>query len=405
MLMPVFGLAGLAQAAPLGFSAALERAERESPNLSARAAQIDADRSAALAADALPDPKLALGVDSLPISGAAGWSLTRDSMTARRIALMQEVPNADKRRARAATASATVARSEAERRVERSRVRRETALAWINRHTLERRLALFDELEGENRLLAGTVRAQLAAGRGQAADAVMPRQEAAQLADRRDELGRDLAKAKAVLRRFVGDAADEPLDGDAPELPIDAARLREHAQHHPEIEVFTPQARVAEAQLREAESTKKPDWGVEVGYLKRGSQFGDMVSLQFSFDLPVFSGSRQDPQIAAKRREVDRVGAEREAMLRDHLADLEADLAEYQALSRQLERIKAAWLPLAAEKVDLLLAGYRAGRGEVAPLIAARRELIDQRLRAIDVEGQRQGVAARLHYAYGETEP
>lgn len=404
-LLPLMGmacLASLARAAPLGFFAALDRAERQSPGLAARSAQIDAARFSAVTADALPDPKLFIGVDNLPVTGPDRGSFSRDFMTMQKIGVVQDVPNADKRHARAVAAVAETDLAEAERRVERLRVRRATALAWLARYFLERRLALFGELDQENRILAAAVRAQFSANRAQPADTVMPKQEAAQLADRRDELARDLAKTKSDLRRFVGADADESLGGEPPDFSIDPDHLRQHVQHHPELAVFEPMTRKAQAQVNEAEAMKKSDWSVQVGYQQRGPQYSDMASVQVTFDLPFFTKTRQDPQIAARREELIRIDAEREAMLRDHTAELESELANYTLLSRQLDRLKQTWLPLTQGKVELQLAGYRAGKSDIAAVLAARRELIDLRLKRIELEGQRAAVAATVYFAYGE---
>lgn len=57
---------------------------------------------------------------------------------------------------------------------------------------------------------------------------------------------------------------------------------------------------------------------------------------------------------------------------------------------------------LAKEKVGLSMANYRAGKGDLAPVIAARRELIEARLKQIDFEEQRGLTSARLYFTYGE---
>lgn len=149
---------------------------------------------------------------------------------------------------------------------------------------------------------------------------------------------------------------------------------------------------------------KKPDWGVELAYQRRGPDFSDMASLQFSFDLPVFAARRQDPQIAVRRAELVRIDAEREATLREHAQMLATDLAAYGQLDRAVRRQHETLLPLAREKVELALTAYRASQTDLATVIAARSEWIDARLKAIELEGQRALVAARLHYAYGENE-
>lgn len=397
------GLAGVVHAAPLSFNTALDLAERLSSSLFANAAEISAAQSSIMPAGALPDPKLFAGIDNYPVSGVDRWHINSDFMTMQKIGVMQEFPNSAKRQARVEVATASVDIAEAQRQVERLKVRRETALAWLNRYYLERKISLVDELDRENKVLADAVKAQIAGGRGQVADAVIPKLEAAQLADRQDDLVRDLEKAEANLRRLIGDEADEPLSGVPPSLVIDAEHFRQHLHQHPELQSFVAETRKAKAEIHEADSMRKSDWGMELAYQHRSSQFGDMVSVQFNFDLPVFPSTRQDPLIAAKRRELTRIDAEREAMLRDHANELDNGLADYNALNRQFDRTNQIMLPLAREKVDLQYASYKAGNGDLTDVLAARRELIDQRLKVIDLEGQRDAIAAQLHFTYGET--
>lgn len=397
-------VAGNAGAAPLTLAEALRLAEQNAPTLAARNAQIDAARQLAIPAGELPDPKLTIGIENFPISGADRFSLTGDFMTMQRIGVMQEVPNAGKRRARIDVAEANIARTEAERRIELLNVRRETALSWIKGMTVERKLAAFAQLERENELLAKAVNASIAGGRGSAADAVMPRQEAAMLAERRDDLDAQRRQAGAALQRWIGAANYESLTGDWPSWPVSRELLTARLHSHPELAAFDPMTRLADAEVREAEAGKTPDWGAEVAYQKRGPQYGDMVSLEFSFDLPVFSSRRQDPQIAAKRAERLRLDSERESLLREHAETLEADLAEHARLDRAVRRQQATLLPLLREKIELSLAGYQANKTDLVDVIAARRELIDEQLKLIDLEGSRSLAAARLHFAYGENE-
>lgn len=401
LLVSLLGTAGLASAEPLSFEAALEIATRTSPDIAVQTTSVDAARSAAVAAGRLPDPKLAVGIENLPVTGADQWSLTRDFMTMRKIGVMQEVPNRAKRQARTDAAEANIARTEAERRVGIQTVRRDTALAWLNRYYLERRGALLDELDSENQLFAQAVQAQLAGGRGMPADAVIPKQEAAEIADRRDELAAEITRSKAGLSRWVGAAAQEPLQGEPPALALDPQHLRDHVHEHPDLAVYVPMTEMAQAEVHEAEATKHPDWGVELDYGRRGGAFSDMVTLQFTLDLPLFPRTRQDPIIQARRQELARVESERDAMLRDHTQELEGDLAEYDVMTRQLSRAREVHLQLARQKVDDQFASYSAGKADLTSVLVARRELIEQRLKEIELEQKRATAAARVYYFYG----
>jgi cobalt-zinc-cadmium efflux system outer membrane protein len=401
LLVSLAGAASLASAEPLSFDAALRVATSTSPDIAVQTTNVEATKSASIAAGRLPDPKLAVGIENLPVTGPEQWSLTRDFMTMRKVGLMQEIPNGAKRAAQSAVADGAIAKAEAERHVNILTVRRDTAIAWLDRYYLEQLGALFEELDHENQLFASAVEAQLAAGRGMPADVVEPKQEAADIADRRDELTAQIAKSKAVLKRWVGAAADEPLTGEPPHLTLDSASLRDHVHEHPDLAVFVPMTQIAQAEVHAAEATKRPDWGVELAYGRRGSAFSDMVSLQFTLDLPLFAKNRQDPQIRAKRQELSRVETERDAMLRDHTQELEGALAEYDVTTRQLARLRNTHLLLARQKVDYVFASYRGGKADLTSVLAARRELIDARLREIDIESKRARAVAKLYYFYG----
>jgi outer membrane protein TolC len=400
-LLWLFGATRLAFCDPLSFAAALETATRFSPDIAAQTAGVEAARSAAVPAGALPDPKLSVGVDNFPVSGPNQGSLTRDFMTMRKIGIAQEIPNGAKREARTAAAQANIERAEAERRVTILTVRRDTALAWLDRYYLERREALFDALERENQLFARTVQAQLATGRSLPADAIAPRQEAAEIADRRDELLGQIARATANLKRFVGESAAGPLAGDPPVLALDTEHLRGHVHEHPELAVFVPLTQMAQAEVHEAEAEKRPDWGVELAYGRRGAAFGDMVSLEFTLGLPVVSRTRQDPEISAKRQELTRVQAQRDDTYREHAFMLETQLADYEVTTRQLTRLREVRLPLARQKVDLELASYGGGKSELTTLLTARRELIGMRLEEIETESRQAAIATKLYFSYG----
>lgn len=394
------------EAEPLSLNAALIIATQNSSELKANAAQIDAAQSASIPAGSLPNPKVYAGLDNFPVTGDEAGQLNRDNMTMSKFGIMQDIPNIAKRRAQVDVSNAKIDVAQAQRPIALLKLRENTAVAWFNRYYIERKITLFDSLFNENKLLAQTVRAQIASGRGQIADAVLPQQEAAQLEDQRDDLNRDLSKAKSALRRYLGIKSDQNSDQlltqDAPELPINAVQLHQHLHHHPELQEFAAESQLADAKVAEARSLKKSDMSIEFGYYHRAPQFGDMVGVQLTYELPIFSSHRVDPLIAAAMSEQANIDAQREVMLRDHTNMLENDLADYAVLNRQLERVNTTELPLAQQKVALQLASYQAGKVDLSMVLTARRELIEQRIKLITLQNMRAITAAQLYYAYGD---
>lgn len=147
--------------AGLTLEQATRLAREQAPALAAQRNALAGAQAAQPAAATLPDPRLTLGVDNLPLSGADRLSLTRDFMTMQRVGLMQEVPNRAKREARASGAQARVSREQAV-----------LDAAGLAVYYVERRLGVLQALDDENRVLLETLGPRIAAGKALPAGAI-----------------------------------------------------------------------------------------------------------------------------------------------------------------------------------------------------------------------------------------
>ena len=391
------GVFASSQAYALNFAEAREIAEQQSPRVSAQRLQIDAVESAQKAAGTLPDPKLSVGMENFPVSGMDRWSLTRESMTGQRLALMQEVPNQAKRAAKVASAQARVERERAALVLQRLQIRQELGLAWIAAQAVEQRDQLLAELLAENQRLQDSLPARVAGGSAQAGDLLAAQQEELALSDRLDDLRRDRAKARAMLRRWVGPRADETLQGDTGPLIRPVTQLRIDLFSHAELALYPAMQSMARAESHEAQSESRGDWSWEVAYTRRDRRWGDMVSFQVTFDLPWQKERRQTPMIQAKQRELERLEVEQEDVARKHLQELDDSAAELQALNSQIERLKSTGLQLAQGRAELALSNYRAAKGDLSAVLGARAQVLEARMRLIDLQAQRDSVTTRLN--------
>ena len=111
-------------APPLTLDEALRLAEARSPQLAAQQASAAAAAALVPAAGQNPDPKLVAGIENLPVEGGDRWSLTRDSMTMRRVGVMQDFVRGSKREGREARAQAEAQREMAIVEMQRADLRR-----------------------------------------------------------------------------------------------------------------------------------------------------------------------------------------------------------------------------------------------------------------------------------------
>ena len=383
----------------LTFAQALAIAQQQSPVLQAEMSRVEAALQDEGPADALPNPTLILGLDNVPVEGDARYSLSGEPMTMQRIGISQRFPNRGKRQALADGARARTAAAQARVDSMRLLVMRETAGAWIDRHSLLRQRRVIDALIEENALFEAAVLARIAGGQGRAADSVEPRREAARLADRRDAVEARLQQAEASLVRWLGDAGHQPLAGEPPDPALNIEHIVEHLHQHPELEEVARRTQLADATLAAARAGKKPDWSLTLAYMNR-EDFSDMAMLQVNIDLPLFNGTRQGPRIAAALAERQAWQANAEAVRRDHEAMLQAEIAEYQRLARALARQRDTLLPLAEEKVALVTAAWESGELNLADVIKARSELLDAQLADISLHAQFTRQATDLRFRH-----
>ncbi|WP_035052178.1 TolC family protein [Andreprevotia chitinilytica] len=389
----LYAAATTSHALPL--NEALAAAEARAPELAARRAAEAAAQHLTRSAGALPDPKLTFGLDDLPLTGT---DRLKPTGSMRMIGVMQEFLNGDKRDAERQLAQAQWQESQAHRYAEVQSVQRETTLAWLALYFADQRAALLAEQEAENRTGLATSRAALAAG-GAPADALAAQLETVQLADTRDDLTREQTKARAMLARWLGAAASEPVSGGLPDWlsnQPDAATLDDH----PVLHAASAQTDAARANLAMARASLKPDWGLELK-LKRDGMGQNLGMVEFSFDLPLFTQNRQDPKIAAALAEVEQREAERAMRRADYQQQFDELTADRVALQAQLNRLTTQIAPLVERQLDVALAAYRAGKSNLADVLNARKARLANRMRALDLTAQIAAVTTRLHYPAG----
>ena len=393
-----------ARADPLTYAEALERAAAGAPSLKARAASIDAARSSAIAADRLPDPTLDLGISGLPVTGPNAGSLTRDDFTMATIGFSQQIPNLAKRHARAERASAEIGVAQAGELLEAQSVRLETALAWIDLHYGERRLAQLDQLEASLDDLQKTVTARLASGSARPSQALEPEQLRAAIADRRAEMVAVIAQARARLARYTGDASPE-VSGDPPVLDVDADRLRAGLDTLPSISALNAGIAAADADVRIARADKRPDWRIGVSYGRRDPAFGDLASVGVSINLPLFAGRRQNPRIDASTSQAQRARFDREAGRRELVAALDGELADHIMHHERWINARDTLVPLAKRRAELDRDSYAAGKLDLGTALLSTLALAEAEVETLNREAEVARDAVRITITYGEERP
>lgn len=137
-------------------------------------------------------------------------------------------------------------------------------------------------------------------------------------------------------------------------------------------------------------------------YQQRGPAYANMISVGVSIPLQWDQKNRQDRELAAKLAMVEQAKAERDEMLRAHIAEVRAMINEWQNNRERLVRFAKELVPLANERTIAVIAAYRGGKSSLADVLMARRNEIDVRLQALQLEADTARLWAQLNYLYPE---
>jgi outer membrane protein TolC len=386
---------------PLTLAEAQRLAVERSRQVAGQDAGVFASREMAVAAGQLPDPMLKFGIDNLPIEGSDRFSLSRDFMTMRRIGVMQEFTRADKRRYRAERFEREAERGIAEKTATVATIQRDTALAWLDRYYAEAIAAVIREQSTEAGLEIEAADSAYRAGRGNQADVFAARSTVVLLEDRMSDTNRRIRTARTSLARWVGEAADAPLVG-KPEIArirLDVSTLDTQLAHHPQIAVMNKQVEIAESEVKIAQANQKSDWSVDLMYQKRGSAFSDMVSIGVAIPIQWDQKNRQNRELSAKLAMAAQAEAQRDEMLRGHIAEIRAQVEEWQTGLERGVRYERDLVGLARERTRAAVAAYRGGKATLAAdVLPARRNEIEVRMQALQLEMETAKLWAQLNF-------
>lgn len=397
VLLALSGAALAQQPSPdLGLDEVAALAVRQQPQLLAQQAAIHALGHGAPAAGELPDPRLNLGVANLPTNS---FSFTQEPMTMATIGVSQMIPGGDKRRLARTRVEREAAQAEQVLAATSRRIARDAQLAWLDVYLPGAALGLVRQVESDYQRQVEWSHAAYKAGKLAQEETLAVRGMLEATRDRLADLTRQQAMARAGLARWVGQAAERPLDAlPHANRPAPLADMVTRLPGHPELSTLDEAVSVAQADVSLAREAYKPDWSVDLSYGLRGGGLPDFVSVGVGVDLPLFTANRQDKRLAARLAEVEQAELIRADRYRTLKADLEASYADWQAADARVMHYEQGILPLATRRIESALAAYGSDRASYGQVLDARRAEAESRLQWLALVVARDKARVQIDY-------
>ena len=372
---------------------------------------VEANRMAldemAVAARALPDPMLKMGLMSVPVDS---FRLGQEPMTQAQLGLVQKFPRGQSRSLKSEQISLRSAGLDETVRDQQLQILlavREQFLEVAKQRRLYRINA--DALVAFSDLVDIT-QDYYATGRVQQQDVLQASVELAKVQDRATRIMQAKEQAQARLATWIGEAAYEEIQAEWPHLntpePIDV--MKETLHEHPRILAGQKNVSAADAGVELARQNYKPEFSVDLTYGGRsGSTPGsgswpDMFSVMVVMDVPLFHKNRQDRVLGAQVAESSAAMFRLDDVYRRMSSDIELQYATFQRQKERVDLFEKSLLPEAAFNSEATFEAYQSAVEDMTTLLRARITEFDLQLEYASLQADVLESQARLLYLDGE---
>tara|TARA_B110000459_G_C16624421_1_gene504136 strand:+ start:3704 stop:5011 length:1308 start_codon:yes stop_codon:yes gene_type:complete len=403
-------LEAVAQTYPaLTLENAIEQAVLEDDWLAANVEREQAMLEEALAAAQLPDPRVSIGLSNLPLDT---FNLGQEPMTQLRVGINQVIPRGD-----------TLLLSEQKKKQQsevnpflradrKAKVELLVSQLWLKSFLSARSIAL---IEADRSLFQQLIditssRYTVGAGLARQQDVVRAQLELLRLDDRLAVLRQAQDSNKQQLAQWVpsalivGALSDEIPQRMPPQIRLATlAEAAEFFETHPRIRSHDKQIEVAATQVALAKQSLKPEYTVGAAYGYRDNAPGginraDFLTLELSFDVPLFAEKRQKPLIRASQHSAAAIQVERTLIVKELFANYQQAVAELNILDERRTLYADLLLAQINDLTEATLSAYTADEGDFEEVMRAYIAELNTKIDLLQIDVERLQVLARLDY-------
>ena len=392
--------------AQLSLSQAEKLAVQADPLINSQLSTARALENESIASGTLPDPKFRLGMFNVPLDS---FDIKENPTTQLRLGIQQQFPRGDmldiKLEQNRIKARAAQARAEDARR----KILRDLREAYLNLYYEVRAAEVVLDTKKLFSKLVKITEDQYAAGRANQQDVIRADLELSRLDDRYTKILSKQDQYRAVLAKWIGDAAWQPLDTLFPQLPEPRfGDINNIITQHPMIVAQTDEVAAARKMTEMAKQDYRPGYNAFIEYRKRfgdnpdGTQRNDLMAAMVTMDIPLFTENRQDKKVAAREQQVRAARFRLDDKLRMLKSLYEKSKAMYERAAEREQLYHDSLIRSARKNSEAALNAYQSGVTEFTTLMRAQITELEVRLNELRVRVDKAIAQARLLYITGE---
>jgi len=224
--------------------------------------------------------------------------------------------------------------------------------------------------------------ARYAAGRAMQQDVLMAQTEKYMLLEKEEMLKQKIQSLEAMLKAAIGRENGPPLDRPSePVYQLFPLKIDEAVdlalKHSPEIKSRSKMIEAAETKLLMAQKEYLPDFALSGSYFNRSGDFKDMWSATATINIPLYFYSKQRPAVLEAKANIRQAKQELEAVKLMIAAALRDNYSMLRSAEKLMDIYKNGLIPKNTQDFEQSLTGYSTGRTEVINVISRLKTLLD----------------------------
>jgi len=400
------------QSGTLALEDAVALAISSDPWLSGSHHREEALHSESISAATLPDPKVSLMAANFPTDS---FDINQEAMTQLTVGVSQMFPRGDSLGLSSRQKQELAAQEPLLRQDRKAKVVAAVTKLWLEAFKAQESIRLIDQDRSlfEHLVDATRVGYSSALGRARQQDIIRAQLELTRLDDRLTVLQQQRETAQQRLSEWIGGKARLPLSDALPkqsesELALtiqpDSDRwLYERINRHPVLLAFDQRINAMQTGVELARQKYKPEWGLSAQYGYRdddplGRDRADLFSVGVTFDLPLFTGNRQDKDVSAATSKAEALKTDKLLMARKMMAELDTVIVQLSRLNERAALYDQQLLPQMSEQAEAALAAYNNDDGDFAEAVRARIAELNAKIDFLNIRMDRLKTIAELNY-------
>ncbi|MCT8988087.1 TolC family protein [Shewanella phaeophyticola] len=439
VVMSFIGISAAVYAAEPVQTLSLEEAvylsQSNDPWLVSNQFQQDAIKSESIAAGTLPDPKISVGLANLSINT---FDFGQEAMTQLKIGVTQMFPRGDSLSLRQQQLELTAEQYPFLRQDRRAKLSVTTAQIWFDIYKTQESIALIERNRNLFEQLSDVAKAgySSALGKSNQQDIIRAQLEVTRLEDKLTVLAQEENMLKQKLSEWVGKAfvgeyrreyeqdyelsfstftvpntlpqiklINSNLYLDEEKSPNYQQSLYEAFSDHPLLLALEQRIESSRKGVELTKQLYKPEWGLNAGYSYRGddpmgNSRDDLLSIGVSFDLPIFTSSKQDKQVQAAISQSESIKTEKWLLLRNMMASYGTAKAQFLKLEQRQKLYNDFLLPQMQDQADASLTAYTNDKGDFAEVVRSLIAQLNTQLDALAINVDLQKLKVQLNYFF-----